>query len=194
VNPNTGKQATIRQQLEDLSEDWKTLSEAQRDAWTALGVQMIRQDTLGQSYTLTGLQAFTSLNMVLLQSGASSITAAPAMPGGFPNFVFGAVTYQAGGTGFDLAFTPTPIGGAFKVQIEATGPVSAGINFMPRSEYKRLESTALNGASPLDETAEYELIYGVPPEGSKIFYRGRVANADGFVGGWVSGTLIVTIV
>ena len=63
VDPRTAKQLAVRALIQGFSEFWRTLSQAQRDGWSFLGDQMTRLDTQGQSYTLTGLQAFTSINM-----------------------------------------------------------------------------------------------------------------------------------
>lgn len=78
VNPNTTKQAAARAALSGLSAGWRALTETQRAGWAALGSQMVRNDTLGQSYTLTGLQAYTSLNRNLLTTGLAVLSTAPA--------------------------------------------------------------------------------------------------------------------
>lgn len=79
VNPNTTKQAAQRAILSSLSAMYRTLTSTQRAGWAALGAQMTRLDSLGQSYSLTGLQAFTSINRNLGTVGASYISAAPAL-------------------------------------------------------------------------------------------------------------------
>lgn len=79
VNPNTAKQSAVRNNIQELSQAWKDLTVSQRTGWIALGAQMTRQDSLGQAYNLTGLQAFTSLNMNLKTAGASALFDAPAL-------------------------------------------------------------------------------------------------------------------
>lgn len=79
VNPNTSKQSTVRNNIQELSQAWKDLTPAQRTGWAALGAQMTRQDSLGQAYNLTGLQAFTSLNMNLKTLSASALFDAPIL-------------------------------------------------------------------------------------------------------------------
>lgn len=79
VNPNTGKQAAARATMASLSAGWRALSATERAGWTALGSQMTRLDSLGQTYTLTGLQAYTSVNRNLTTIGATLLTAAPAL-------------------------------------------------------------------------------------------------------------------
>lgn len=77
VNPNTGKQAAVRAQIAAFSAQWRTLSDAQRGAWTALGASMSRLDSQGQPYTLTGLQAFESVNRNQSTAGNATVTDAP---------------------------------------------------------------------------------------------------------------------
>lgn len=79
VNPNTSNQTAQRAVLAAASEQWRGLTVAQRAGWTALGLQMTRQDSLGQTYTLTGLQAFTSVYRVLTLAGAATLTDAPVL-------------------------------------------------------------------------------------------------------------------
>lgn len=79
VNPKTTKQLTQRSQLASLSATWRTLTDAQRAAWKALGAQMTRTDSLGATYDLTGLQAFISCNRNILFTGGTVLLAAPAL-------------------------------------------------------------------------------------------------------------------
>lgn len=79
TNPASAKQTAVRNSLATFSGEYRALTDAQRAAWTALGLNMTRTDSLGQVYTLTGLQAYISLNRNLYTSGAtSSIADAPA--------------------------------------------------------------------------------------------------------------------
>jgi hypothetical protein len=61
-----------------ISSAWRTLTDAQRLGWKTLGENMTRTDSLGQTYTLTGQQAFASVNRNLLTYGAVMATTAPA--------------------------------------------------------------------------------------------------------------------
>lgn len=79
VNPNTASQVTQRMSLQNRSEEWRLLTAAQRAGWDALGAAIVRTDSLGQTYTLTGLQAYTLCNRNLVYIGAAVISAAPAL-------------------------------------------------------------------------------------------------------------------
>lgn len=84
VNPNTTKQVAQRTDLTNWSQFWRTLTDAQRAGWTALGATMTRLDTLGVAYTLTGLQALESINRTLSFIGATTLSSAPTLAGVTP--------------------------------------------------------------------------------------------------------------
>jgi len=79
VNPSTGAQETVRARLAGFSAQWSLLSDTQRAGWTALGLQMVRSDSLGQQYNLTGLQAYTSVNASRFLVGLSTQSDAPLL-------------------------------------------------------------------------------------------------------------------
>lgn len=79
TNPNTTNQVAQRTSLHDRSQEWRALTDTQRAGWAALGSTIVRQDSLGNNYTLTGLQAYTSYNRRLVYVGAAVISDAPAL-------------------------------------------------------------------------------------------------------------------
>jgi len=78
VNPNTAKQTARRTLLQTYSDAYKSLSSANRLGWIALGQNFARLDTLGQTYKLSGLQAYTSANLNIATVGGTAITTPPA--------------------------------------------------------------------------------------------------------------------
>jgi hypothetical protein len=78
TNPMSPSQTTVRARFATNSQAWRALTAAQRAAWTSLGANMNRTDSLGQTYTLTGQQAFVSVNTNLLTIGQAAVSAAPA--------------------------------------------------------------------------------------------------------------------
>jgi len=77
TNPRTAKQTAARADFQGLAQNWRMLTDAQRAGWTALGTSMIRTDSLGQSYNMTGLQAYESVNRTLTVIGAAQVNTAP---------------------------------------------------------------------------------------------------------------------
>jgi hypothetical protein len=80
TNPQTALQTAVRGNLGALSSAYRGLSEAQRAAWTALGAQITRTDSLGEPYTLNGIQAYVSSNRNRYTTGLAVISDAPALP------------------------------------------------------------------------------------------------------------------
>lgn len=79
VNPSTALQSTQRAILSAASFGWRALTDAQRDGWAALGLQMTRTDSLGQTYSLTGLQAYSSVYRNVTTYGGTPPSDAPAL-------------------------------------------------------------------------------------------------------------------
>lgn len=79
VNPRTAKQTIQRNDLQELSQQYRTITDAQRLGWAALGQNMIRNDSLGQPYNLTGLQAYTSVNRNRRLLSLADVSDAPAI-------------------------------------------------------------------------------------------------------------------
>lgn len=193
VNPNSEAQQTARSIFTNLATDWRTLTEEQRLDWATLGAQMVRQDSLGVSYNLTGLQAFQSVNALRLQSGLAKIFAAPALEESLELASLSAVA-ELGPDALTLAFTPTPIGSSNRIQIWATRGVSAGRTFFGPREYRLVTTTAANASSPVNLLAAYTARFGPLTEGEKISFRARVLSSAFVAGPWNRVDVIVVAV
>ena len=68
---------------------------------------MTRADSLGQIYTLTGFQAYASINNNRLAAGDAIVSDVPGFDSPDP-VVLGAITLTA--VAFSIVFTPTPLG------------------------------------------------------------------------------------
>jgi hypothetical protein len=77
TNPATNPQALVRGSLGTLSAAWRGLTEAQRGDWTGLGLNIIRTDSLGITYDLTGAQAYVAINRNLFTAGLAYVVIAP---------------------------------------------------------------------------------------------------------------------
>ncbi len=193
TNPNTPNQAAARIRLANFSQDYKAMDDGEKAAWRELGDQMQRSDSLGQSYSLSGLQAFTSINVNLTKLGLAAVTIAPAMPESVGLVTLGAISATEGGA-FTVAFTPTPVPADSKLVIEASGPVSAGKNFVPRSAYKFIQAVNAAGTSPATITTNWEAIYGpltTAVINPKVFVRACFVDSLGFQGPYNYGFVFI---
>lgn len=96
TNPNTSRQASIRSAFAAAATAWKSLSSAQREAWTTYAQTVSRTNALGNPITLQGLNAFVAVNTLLQQASQSIRTTGPTVTG-----QSGGSQYT--GTGVDLS-------------------------------------------------------------------------------------------
>jgi hypothetical protein len=164
VNPNTVAQATTRTRQSVNAAAWRALTDSQRAGWADLGLQMTRTDSLGQSYTLTGFQAYVSVNNVLAAAGSSLVSTAPALavPTGLAS-----MTVTLTSSSFSVAYTPTPLATGVKLIFRASPQRSAGRNF--EGDYRVIQVSAAAAASPLNVLTAYTAKFGAPVTGNKIF-------------------------
>lgn len=62
TNPSTTYQEEARDRLTQYSNEWRTLTDAQRESWNAWAAEHPVLDRLGAAKTLTGAQAYTKIN------------------------------------------------------------------------------------------------------------------------------------
>src|SRR6266481_8027297 len=160
VNPNTTTQATVRARQSNNAAAWRVLTDAQRAGWASLGSSMVRTDSLGQSYNLTGFQAYCSVNNLNLAAGNSVVAAAPALtdPGTLLS-----ITLTLTSAAFSVAYTATPLGAGVRAFLFASPQRSAGRNF--ESDYRLISVTAAAAASPANILTAYTAKFGAPVSG-----------------------------
>jgi hypothetical protein len=176
VNPNTTFQANVRARMADLVQNYRLLTAAQRSGWADLGGQMVRTDSLGQTYTLTGAQAYVSVNGENQAAGNVNVADAPALIEPDP-IILGVLTLTA--ASFSHAFTPTPLGAAERIFYWASPQVSAGKSYM--GDYRLIFVGAAASASPAVVLTGYSARFGAPVAGNRIF-----VSAARYAGGFLS--------
>jgi hypothetical protein len=177
VNPNSAAQGAARARMSANAALWRTLTAAQRAGWADLGLSMVRSDSLGQSYTLQGNQAFSSVNNNRLLSGLVVVTDAPALS--TPPVITGLVVTLTA-TSFSLAYTPTPMPAATYLAVYVSPQRSAGRSF--ENDFRFVKLSAAAAASPLVILPEYTAKFGIPVLGNRIFLS-CVAITLGFESG-----------
>ena len=184
VNPNSSFQGTVRARLAANAADWRELTDQQREGWASLGEMMTRSDSLGQSYTPSGFQAFVSVNNNLLAAGEAVLTDAPALttPTGLVS-----VTITLTAAAFSIAYTATPLGASERLFVYASPQRSDGRSF--EGDRRLIQVGAAAGASPLAVLAAYEARLGDLVVGNKVFVTLRVHK-----GGFQSGPFVTSAV
>jgi hypothetical protein len=184
VNPSSTAQALVRARMSANSAAWRALTSAQRAGWADLGMSMVRNNSLGQAYTLQGNQAYNSVNNDRLLCGLTVVPDAPALV--TPPVPTGAVVTLTAAS-LSIAYTPTPLPAATYLALFASPQRSAGRNYEGDLRFIKLSTAAQ--ASPLVALTEYTAKFGVPVVGNRIFFGLVTVNL-----GFESASLIVSAV
>ncbi len=147
VDPNTSFQQNARARLATLSQNWQDLTAANRQAWLEWARQNPNVNALGNQFTMSGQQAYISLNARLLLASASIISVPPIVsaPDAFTSIV------QDGDIGIgdlDLTFAAALISGN-QVWLRAAIINSAGVSYV-RNLFKFIAVSSVDEASPWD--------------------------------------------
>ncbi len=164
VNPNSTFQGAVRARLSVNSAAWRALTAAQRAGWSDLAASMTRTDSLGQSYNLTGFQAYCSVNNNNLAAGNAVVGDAPVLT--TPSAITTA-TLTLTAAAFSVAYTPTPLGTGERLFTYTSLQRSAGRAF--EHDLRLLAVSAAAAASPANIYAAYVARFGVPVVGNRIF-------------------------
>jgi len=185
VNPNSTAQGQVRARMSANAAAWRGLTANQRAGWASLGASMIRTDALGQTYDLTGFQAYCSVNNNLAAMGNAGVSDAPALT--TPDALL-TVTPTATAATFSVAYTVTPLPAGARLFVFASPQRSAGRNF--EGDYRLIHVSAAAAASPANIFTAYQTKFGTPVVGNKVFLSCVVA-LDGFESGPYNTSVIV---
>lgn len=184
VNPSSTFQQAVRARLTTNSQDWRSLTSAQRAGWNDLGNQMLRSDSLGQTSPLTGFQAFLSINNNKLAAGDAKLTDAPLY---LPPDPMLTITPTVTSGAFSIAYTTTPLPAGARVFVSVSPQRSAGRTF--EGDYRLIAVSAAAAASPLNILAAYTARFGVPVTGGRVFI-----SVQQYLNGFLSQPLNTTAV
>lgn len=182
TNPATSFQQAVRSRMAGNAQNWRDLTSTQRYGWGTLGTQIVRSDSLGQSYTLSGFQAFCLVNNNLLAAGNAVVLDAPIHT---PPDPIATVTPTVTSASFSIAFTPTPLGAGERIFVSASPQRSAGRGF--EGDFRLIAVGAAASTSPLVIFSSYQGRFGSPVTGNRIF-----VSVQRFFGGFLSTPIITS--
>lgn len=185
VNPSTSFQQTVRTRMAINAAAWRGLTATQRQGWADLGLQITRTDSLGQTQTLDGFQAYCSVNNNLAAAGDPLLTDAPLYS--VPT-ALASVTPTITSASFSLAYTATPAPAGARVFWYIGPQRTAGRSF--EGDLRLVNVTAAAAASPTNVLASYQARFGNPVTGNRIFFAG-VMHKGGFVSQPLLGNAVV---
>lgn len=184
VNPSSSFQVTQRARFAQLTADYRDLTDLQRAGWAALGASMFRTDALGQTYSLTGLQAYISVNGNNLDAGNSVVSDAPSLA---TPAALTTITLTFSTSAMTVAYTATPLGAGERLFVYCSPQRSEGRNF--EGDLRLVHVSAAAAASPADIESAYVARFGTPVIGNRIF-----AAAHRYSGGFLSAALSASAV
>jgi len=174
VNPQSTEQQTQRGTFSGNSSAWRDLTEAERNSWIAGAADFPYSDIFGNRQVLSGNSLFVKLNTVLVNLGQSALSSCPSAIAVDPVLISSLAGDESAHT-LALAFTDTPIPAGFKLVVEATPQLSAGVNFF-KNKYKILARVDAGGTSPQALGTAYEAMFGTLTAGKKIAVRAYLAS------------------
>jgi hypothetical protein len=186
VNPATTFQQAVRARLSAAASDWRTITNTQREGWASLGEFFSRTDSLGQTYFLTGFQAFVLIRNNLAAAGDAAVSDAPLYA---PPDAILTLTPTISAASVSIAFTPTPLAAGERVFISMSPPRSAGRAF--EGDVRLITVSAAAGTSPQSILSAYQARFGTPVTGQRIFVVAQRYKA-GFLSTPLMNSTIVT--
>lgn len=183
----TGRRGFIKSAFGSASTAYAGISGSVQAAWQAYADGHPYVDRLGQAIKLTGHQMFVAINTQLLNVGAV-INSTPPLSDVVTAPVITTLTCVSAG---DLTLSLDGSGAATDyVLIAFSAPQSGGIGFC-KVFWQQAICPANTGAAQV-LTGGYQLQFGIPPVGSRIFYRLTPVNQYGVKGVPVEGYITVT--
>lgn len=175
VNPNTSYQQEVRAIMSARSQEWRGLSDDQRNQWKTWAQINPFTDVQGNSQVLQANAAYVRLNALLTQSGEPAISAPPTAdaPDALTDLSF--VPSQTLGTCV-VTFAPTPLDADDKLVVLAAVVNSPGVAYV-ENLYKLTEFSAKAQATGIDAIADIEDRFGTLIIGQVVHLRCFVLDA-----------------
>lgn len=169
ANPQTASQSSVRNRFTTLSQAWRALTQAQRDAWNAAVTGYQRTDIFGDLRSPSGLNLFQRLNNVLLAIGETQIDT-PPLPGEVANCYVTSVTAAVAVPAMSIVLNAA-VPADTAVKLFATEPMSPGREFV-KSQFRLIAVLPAAEATPFNALASYVTKFGSTGAiGQKIFVK-----------------------
>lgn len=174
VNPQSDAQVEARSRLAQFSQGWRSLTEAQRNAWIGAVDNWTTTDIFGDTVKPSGNNLYTKLNANIALAGGVAISVPPA-PTGATALTSLSIAPDSVTPEFIIDFAATPVPANHSLVIEATAPQSPGINFF-KSKYRVILVAPAATASGLNVITQYTAKFGNLIAGQKVSVRCKMIN------------------
>lgn len=173
VNPQTSYQMAQRQQLGNLSSQWRSLTEAQRQSWISGSPNFPYIDIFGSQLILAGNVLFIALNKNLLNAGQTQIDTAP-LPVAIPVLSISDLTATAGTPTLTFKIGTATVPTGFSLMVYATPLITPGINFVKNR--LRFLGVLSATANVVDAYSDWNARFGTLVAGQKVFVSIALVN------------------
>jgi hypothetical protein len=172
LNPQTAAQVEARSLLAQFSQGWRSLTQVQRDAWSAAVSNWTTTDVFGDSVKPTGATLYIRLNINISIAGGTPINTPPAPLG---VVALESLSLEAAVTGdlFEIGFTAAPVPAGHAMVVESTACLSPGIS-NANSQFRFISLLSATSASPADAYPEQAAKFGDLVAGQKVFVRAKM--------------------
>lgn len=178
-NPQSGFQEAVRNEFTKLTQDWRLLTNIQRDSWRNAEENFTRRNRFGDIVRLTGKNLYNSLNYQRSIIGLGRLLIAPEPQQLGENLVTGVVFSAIGG---EITIT-----GQFSAQgqyvVVATNVLSKGVEFVQNKTrvviVKPGSTDGLSISDPSDIASAYSARFGGATIGDKLFIGTYAINEIG---------------
>src|SRR4030066_216535 len=192
ANPQTSYQLAVRAALASISQSWKGLVQASRDAWNGAVGNFKITDIFGDVKILSGSQLYTKLNLNLTNAGQALITTPPLPQGAQTVTIDSVASDNSSNTVIITAGGAVPVG--HTALVFATPAVSPGREFL-KNEYRLIEAVAGGTVSPYAVSAAYNSKFGAVGAvgqrvGVKVLFV-RNATGEASLGGAANSLIVV---
>lgn len=185
VNPNTTRQSAVRSSFGNIASGWRSLSEAQRNAWSSLAAALAPTNIFGQTFSYTGFNVYMLSSQTLQAAGMAILTVPDVVP---PVFAVLETTVVADVSDTKLDFSAmfdaspvTPAG--FRLVVQATPPVAENLGSASiKKLYRYLTTTdaAEDFTTPVNLYSAYTSLFGSDGfvAGNNVWTRTKMVHAD----------------
>jgi hypothetical protein len=183
----TGRRGAVKAAFGAASSAWSALTGAVQAAWASYAASHPYTDSLGQAITLTGHQMFVAINCNRQNCGLPISGTIPVSTSVFAATLTSLTAVSAGA----ITLTPGGAGAAGDFLLVAlSAPQSSGVSFC--RTFWQVTHLAGNAVAATVLTAAYQAQFGVPPVGTRIFYKLTPVNQYGVEGTPNIGYVTVT--
>ncbi len=165
----TASQASVKTIFKQLSQSWKSLTNAQILAWNALANTQAGKSVLGSSSKISGANLYSRLNFWIVKCGGTALATPPTLVG-VDAPASATVALSASAFTFTLASIPSSVTN-LKLVITASAPQSNGIT-RAYSKAVQIGDVRTPVTTAIDIKSDFEAVHGAASAANpKVFMK-----------------------